>query len=482
MSFWSVELWHWLALCQHELLLFAGVFFLLGAIDDLIIDAAYLWLRMRGTAATGKRVRRALITRPLSGPVAVFIPAWSESEVIGDTLARMRAEWPQPQLTFYIGCYCNDPATIAAVVAAARGDRRVRLVIHASPGPTTKADCLGRLYRALCDDERRIAEPFTMVVFHDAEDMVDPAALGLLDEAIAGGADFVQLPVEPLVQRYRGWFQNQLGSHYCEEFAEAHGKAMMVRDALRAAIPGAGVGCAVARAMLRDLAALRPDGQPFPSDSLTEDYELGLTVNALGGVSRFVRARGEDGTLIATRAYFPARLDHVVGQKARWLHGIALQAWDRVGWGEGLIERWMRARDRRGPFAGLVLLVGYLLLVLTAAGQLAALAGAVEPRPLTPLLKMLLLANLAAFAWRSLCRFVFTARNYGLAEGARAVLRIPLANIVAIMAGRRAVMAYVASLAHGTLVWDKTPHVRHPAQLAPTRGQTRKLLHPVALR
>ena len=71
------------------------------------------------------------------------------------------------------------------------------------------------------------------MVFHDAEDMVDPAALGLLDEAIADGADFVQLPVEPLVPRQRRWLARHIGSHYCEEFAEAHGKALVVRDALK---------------------------------------------------------------------------------------------------------------------------------------------------------------------------------------------------------------------------------------------------------
>ena len=31
--------------------------------------------------------------------------------------------------------------------------QRVRLVLLASQGPTTKADCLNRLYRALCADE-----------------------------------------------------------------------------------------------------------------------------------------------------------------------------------------------------------------------------------------------------------------------------------------------------------------------------------------
>jgi adsorption protein B len=33
-------LWQGLALLQYELLLFAGVFFLVGALDDLAVDAA----------------------------------------------------------------------------------------------------------------------------------------------------------------------------------------------------------------------------------------------------------------------------------------------------------------------------------------------------------------------------------------------------------------------------------------------------------
>lgn len=473
MSIVPNDVWHWLALCQYELLLFAGVFFLVGALDDIVIDAIFLALKANGKAATIWHDRTLLRSQPLPGAPAVFIPAWSEAEVIGDTIARLLGEWQQPDLRLYLGCYCNDPETIAAAIAAAagRGDPRLRLVINPHDGPTTKADCLNRLYSAMCDDEARTGQSFAMVVFHDAEDVVDGAALGLLGQTIGSGADFVQLPVEPLVQRDRLWLENQLGSHYCEEFAEAHGKTMVVRDALGAAIPGAGVGCAVSRPMLARLAAEHRDGLPFCTDSLTEDYELGLAVHEMGGQSRYVRARGTDGTLIATRAYFPARLDHVVTQKTRWVHGIALQGWDRIGWGEGWAERWMRARDRRGPFAGLVLAVGYALIVLTAFGGVAVLAGFIEPRPLTPALSALLVLNLAAFAWRVSWRLLFTVRVYGWAEGARAVLRIPVANIVAIMAGRRAVMAYIASLRGGALVWDKTPHVRQPQRLAFPAGE-----------
>lgn len=113
-------------------------------------------------------------------------------------------------------------------------------MIHDRDGPSTKADCLNRLYRALCDDERRAGTRARMVVLHDAEDMVDAAGLALLDAAI-GEADLAQLPVLPVPVRAGRW----ISSHYCEEFAEAHGKAMVVRDALRAGLPSAGVGCAV---------------------------------------------------------------------------------------------------------------------------------------------------------------------------------------------------------------------------------------------
>jgi hypothetical protein len=251
-----------------------------------------------------------------------------------------------------------------------------------------------------------------MVVFHDAEGMVDPAALGLLDEGIAFGADFVQLPVEPLVQHHglrevRGWLRRHIGSHYCQEFAEAHGKAMVVRDRLRAGLPGAGVGCTVSRCALDRLAASRSDGLPFTTDSLTEDYKLGLAVASDGGSCCFVRARGEDGRLIATRAFFPDRFDTVVRQKSRWVLGIALQGF---GWSDGVIETWMLSCDRRGPLTALVLLAGYALVMLTGLMGLAILAGLGELVPLTVLLNALLIANLAAFVWRAVMRSLCLCR------------------------------------------------------------------------
>lgn len=86
MSITEPGLWQWLALLQHELLLFAGVFFLIGALDDLAVDGLWLWLKATGRALTPRRRRAALQARVLHGQMAVIIPAWREAAVIGQTI------------------------------------------------------------------------------------------------------------------------------------------------------------------------------------------------------------------------------------------------------------------------------------------------------------------------------------------------------------------------------------------------------------
>ena len=78
----------------------------------------------------------------------------------------------------------------------------------------------------------------------------------------------------------------------------------------------------------------------------------------------------------------------------------------------------------------------------------------------------MMVLSLAGFAWRAAMRFAFTAREYGWLEGLRAIARIPIGNIIAIMAGRRALAAYLRSLAGQRVVWDKTAHHAHPAAVA----------------
>ena len=453
----------WLALVEHELLLFAAVFFLIGALDEFAVDLAWLWLRLVGKAETLSIDRAEVHARPLSGPAAVLIPTWREAAVIEFTVAHALVAWPQSNLTLYVGCYANDPETAEAALRGAGGDSRVRVVQHDRRGPTTKADCLNRLYAALEEDERNSGMEFRMIVLHDAEDMVDPAALALIDGAL-DEADFVQLPVLPEPQRRSRW----IGSHYCDEFAEDHGKAMLVREALAAAVPSAGVGCGIARPMLGKMAATGGIG-PFAVESLTEDYELGLRMKAAGARPRFLRVRGGDGHLVATRACFPARIDDAVRQKARWIHGIAFQGWDRLGWSGGIGERWMRLRDRKGPLTALVLLVGYLLLLLGGGMWIAGTIGILRPWRSEPLLDAIIVANFASLVWRIIMRFAFTTREYGWREGLRAVPRVLVSNVIAIMAARRAAFAYARTLLGDPPQWDKTVHHAHPAATAADR-------------
>jgi adsorption protein B len=129
-------------------------------------------------------------------------------------------------------------------------------------------------------------------------------------------------------------------------------------------------------------------------------------------------------------------------------------------------------RDRRGPLTALVLAVAYLLLALVTLGWFAELAGfSLAPDP-SPVLFALLAENLAGFAWRAIWRFAFTAREYGIVEGVRSLFRIPVANVIAIMAGRRALWGYVASLGGRKPDWDKTRHTIHPA-IAQEAGASR---------
>ncbi|MEO7247907.1 MAG: glycosyl transferase family protein [Novosphingobium sp.] len=449
-----------LRLIEYELTLFAAFWFVIGIADELAVDLVYGWLRFFRRHRT-HQLKGDISARPLQGIAAVLIPTWQEVAVIGATITHALKVWPQHDLRLYIGCYVNDPATLVAAMAAAGSDVRVRIVIHEKQGPTTKADCLNRLYRALRDDEARSGVNVRMIVLHDAEDMVHPAALALMDTAITD-ADFVQIPVRPERQANSRW----IAGHYVDEFTESHAKAMVVRDALGAGLPAAGVGCAFSRGVIGDMARRNlQDGLdgPFEAECLTEDYELGLMVARSGKHSRFIRLRDHDGSLIATRSYFPGSLAEAVRQKTRWVHGIAFQGWERMGWWGKPVDVWMAMRDRRGPLVALILAVAYFLIVLTPMMAIADRFGQTAVPAESPLFKPMMVICLLGLVWRAAMRFVFTAREYGAAEGLRAVLRIPIANIIAIIAGRRAFIAYLRSFFGHAPVWDKTEHKAHPA-------------------
>ena len=438
----------------RETMTLASVGLLAGGIDDVLVDAVYWSARL-----AGRHHAVPVAALPASDPsvIAIFVAAWDESAVIGAMLRNAIDRFgDDPGYRLFVGTYPNDEATVAAVAAIA--DERVRLVVNPRPGPTTKADCLNRLWDALIADEAARGWRARAVMLHDAEDVVHRDELRVCRAYLAGHG-VVQIPVLPLVDRHSRW----VSGHYIDEFAYAHGAALVARTALGASLPLAGVGCAIDRDILAAIAVQR-GGEPFDATSLTEDYELGLMIDAMGVRQAFARVTDADGGLVAVREYFPATLGEAVRQKARWMTGIAFSGWDRLGWGRALDwgEHWMRMRDRRGPLAVIVLFAAWLALVswgLTLPAHW--LAG--EPWPVVdPMLAMLLTINAWLLLWRLAMRAWFTGTQYGLREALRSIPRVLVSNGVALLAMRLALDRYVASLRGAPARWDKTAH-RFPA-------------------
>lgn len=432
-----------------ELMLFASCIFVAFGFDDLLVDG--FWL-----AGIGKRHEASFADdTPVNRQFVVAIAAWRESAVIGQMLAALGQRWPQSDLRIVVGVYPNDLSTMLAVARAASIDARITMAINPRKGPTTKGDCLNIIWRTI--EQQAASGSFSpnALLVHDAEDLVDPLELAVLDDALRR-YDYAQLPVVPSMAGAGRW----VARHYCDEFAEAHGKELVVRSEIGAPLPTAGVGCAFSMDILR---RLDTGNGPFSADCLTEDYELGLRLARMDASGTFVRARSADGRLIASRALFPQRLDQSVRQKTRWLRGIALDGWDRLGWPMGkamlwhvrLAAVWMLWRDRRVMLTALAIAAAYVAMPLWLG---LAIAGTPMAMPGTAL-TVVLAANLFLFVWRLAMRGWHCGQTYGATHGLMAVLRQPVSNIILVMTAWRAIAGYVGCRRGQPLRWDKTDHV-----------------------
>ncbi len=439
------------ALVAVELGLFAACLFLLFGIDYLLVDILRLvWPHDRSRPARPAR-------RPARRRYAIFVPAWREQATIADMLATLSRSWPGEHVRIYVGVYPNDLATMLAAGAVAATDRRIRIVINDDNGPTSKGGCLNRIWRAaMAEAGCGVFRPDT-VILHDAEDLVDAQALTVFDAALPD-ADYVQLPVIPVADPRRRW----IGGHYCDEFAEAHLRDLPVRSAIGAALPLAGVGCAIAVTALQ---ALDNGDGPFAGDSVTEDYELGIRLSLAGYRGRFVAHR-HGGRLVATRSCFPLTVENAVRQKTRWMQGIALEGWDRIGWpwagrhgtSAALATLWMLWRDRRSALAAIIVCAGYLalgLMLMVRVMSPDALGAVLADHPV---LVSIGLANLLLLLWRGLVRMLCTGSYYGWRHGPLALMRIPVANILLIMTAWRAIASYWRRLNGAAFHWEKTEH------------------------
>lgn len=476
MSYWMVDVFiyalyglKWLALSVAWILLVMGL-------DDLFIDLTYWSRRLKRRLGVYRRMDRADETRlflKAEQPLAVMVPAWQETGVIGEMARLLATTMDYENYQIFVGTYPNDPQTQAEVDAACLQYGNMHKVVCVRPGPTSKADCLNNVIDAIQAFEAAAGIQFAGLVLHDAEDVISPMELRLFNYLLPS-KDLIQIPVYP----FTPLLGNFTAGHYVDEFSEYHGKDVVVREALIGQVPSAGVGTCFSHRAIGNLLK-KGDGIAFDTWSLTEDYDIGYRLKSEGLNCIFVRysVRSSElspfrenrrwnstqaSSVICVREHFPSTLKTVVRQKARWITGIVLQGTQNLGWSRNWVINYFLWRDRRGLIAypvGLLANVIFLVLLgLWLATRFYPQAWHFAPILEGGVLKWLLLLNGLLLVNRLFHRFYFVAIYYGVLQGLLAIPRMMWSNVINFMANVRALRLFLAQGRDRRLAWDKTTH------------------------
>nr|WP_087039007.1 glycosyl transferase family protein [Caballeronia arvi] len=452
---------------------------LLSSLDDLFIDVWY-WTRKLWRRVTVERRYAPLTVEQLYArdeqPIAIMVPAWREDDVIAAMIEDLVRVLDYRAYTVFVGTYQNDTATIREVERMRHRYKHLHRVEVPHDGPTCKADCLNWLVQAILHYEYEAGIEFAGIVMHDSEDVLHPVELKFFNYLLPR-KDMIQLPVASLE---RHWFELVAGT-YMDEFAEWHGKDLVVRESLAGAVPSAGVGTCFSRRAILALVD-ETEHQPFNTESLTEDYDIGTRITKLGMQSIFplfpveftTRRKGWFGlgrereirmTMpLCVREFFPDTFRTAYRQRARWTLGIGLQGWALTGWSGSLANRYLLMRDRKGVVTAFVGMLAYLLAVqfmLFATASYFGVASDFFPSPFidSGWLQALLAANSVALVLRVTQRIIFTTRLYGWEHGVLSVPRMVIGNVINFMAVARAWRLFIVHVTTGQrLAWDKTMH------------------------
>ena len=444
-----------------------GFLYALSGLDDFFVDlVGYLgrcWPRRLSENELAEMLRKE------EKAIAIVVPAWQEWEVIAKMLGGNISRIDYQNYHFFVGVYPNDAQTMAEVRAVGEISANVHAVVNCLPGPTSKGQVLNYTIKQVLQHE----EEFDTILIHDAEDVVHPLSLKLVNHC-QDRYDFVQIPVFSLQRSFR----QLVAGTYIDEFAEAHTKDLLVRSKLGAAVPSAGVGTSLSRRLVERLRRQK-EGNLFNESSLTEDYELGLGVRTLRdnetpASAHFVCAwyrSHQTGAreFIATREYFPKAFRQSVRQKTRWIVGIVFQGARNLGWRGSLPNRYFLARDRKAVFTNVGTLIGYLLLA-----EVTLYAWLVDPLPMATTLTedsvaLLFGVNVFFMCNRVLQRHICVYRVYGPLGALPVILRWPVAILINAYASLRAAWQHVICRVGGRqIAWAKTSH-EIPEMLAPAQ-------------
>lgn len=454
----------------------ALLMFILG-LDDLFIDLVYWFRKLIRRWRIYEKFERAdeerLYTIP-EKPLAIMVPAWNEVGVVGE-MARLAASTiDYENYQIFVGTYPNDAETQADVDAVCQHYPNVHKVVCARPGPTSKADCLNNIIDAILRFENEAKIQFAGFVLHDAEDVISPMELRLFNYLLPN-KDLIQIPVYPYAPEWKGF----TAGHYVDEFAENHGKDVIVREALTGQVPSAGVGTCFSR---KAISALLEDGDgiAFDVQSLTEDYDIGFRLKQKGMKCIFARYSVSDPKLaldqpwvlgmnrefsqvICVREHFPRDLQHAIRQKSRWIVGIVFQGTKNLGWSRKGLLNYFLWRDRRGLIAYMLsFLVNLLFVVLIAMWLITVISPDSWRYPSilsdSSLLSVLLWLNGFMLLNRLFQRGWFVTRYYGLVEGLLSAPRMMWSNFVNFFANLRALRQVMEMGDSRRVAWDKTTH------------------------
>ena len=448
----------------------AAVSFLLSGIDDFFIDA-YYWIRLLYRKLFLRRTIRPLRQQALSSIpekwTAIWIPAWHEHEVIDKMLLH----------TIESIHYQNDPLTQDAVESVRTRYPQVQKIVCPNPGPTNKADCLNWVFQGMLLAEREKGRRYEIIVLHDSEDIVHPLKCKLFN-CLIPRKDMVQLPVIPLKSPGLSW----TAGTYLDEFAENHLKDLLVRERLAKVIPSAGVGTAINRAVLDELAGQRKN-QIFNIDSVTEDYEFGSRLFSLkrtGILAQFTIVRAQTvirgwrrkrkevrqvRERVAVREFFPDRFHLAVRQKSRWVLGISLQGWKNLGWAGGFWIKYMLYRDRKTLYTNIVNALGYAVVLYWLVNLLVYGWGQAPTLIRREWVWNVVLADTFLMVHRLVQRFVAVNRISGWPQAFLSIPRAVIANTINFAATAVAVKQFLSASRTGERVqWQKTAHVFPPAE------------------